>query len=128
MQFNPVLPSYIIALNQITEEEDLALIKDFYNGEPAKMIGTWNGKSERSYQLQGFQKIDFAGMKAVLRFTNQTHYIVINFKAEVKLVRLPDQFDYYGGATSLGKMAMIKEADSDRTYCPITKQHWKALK
>lgn len=78
MKFEPELPSYIIALNQATREEDLALIADFYEGEIVELVGYWEGEEERSYQIFADAFLDFNNMLDVLKFTNQDAFIINN--------------------------------------------------
>ncbi len=128
MKFEPELPSYILALNQDTREEDLAMIADFYEGEIIELKGCWQNKEERSYQIFQDAILDYSHMLSVLKFCDQGAFIMNNAQSLkgtwlYSFLHMPrDQHPIY-----LGVMTQVPTKEESCTHCPSTNTYWKTL-
>lgn len=127
-KFNPMLPSYIIAINEPTREGDIEVIRDFCEeGVIIELEGNWKSQKERSYQI-AIADTDFADMEATLKFLDQEAFLILNdpmLGAGVYIYNYKYMTrDCY--PTYLGKMVECDGESDDCTYCPTTKTYWKA--
>ncbi len=122
MKFEPLQDSVILAINCDTKEEDLEIIGHFYNGDPIELIGFWEHKEERSYQLLSGHSLNIADMVTTLREHNQDALLSISPNGKVYLHDLSKV-----ELNEIGVMTQVPTKEESCTYCPSTQTYWKAL-
>tara|TARA_R110000765_G_scaffold410229_1_gene508825 strand:+ start:293 stop:679 length:387 start_codon:yes stop_codon:yes gene_type:complete len=123
MKFNPTSPSVILALNMETEEEELRVLRWFYSKEPTKLVGYWEGKEERSYQLDSKYITDERGLRIALLNNKQKAFISISHGGGAVLQSPAGLFE----KVFLGYMLEYFSNSGNCTYCPTSKTYWKAV-
>jgi hypothetical protein len=123
MKFDPNQDSLVIALNMECRFEELRLLKNFYDGEPTRLIGIWDGNLERSYQLNRDKIKDKKALITLLDLCNQEAYLEIR-RGSVYLLELGNT-----GCRDLGFMEKIKDPlQGNCTLCIESQTFWMAVR
>ena len=125
--FRPHQESFIFAVNMPTLEEDLEVIKQFYKGTPIELMGVWEGKQERCYQILFDDVLDTREMLGILK----------QHKQEAIMYIMPDEFNQvmiHDISTAHNRRSLepslkqiekpLTPSDCNYTYCPTTDTYW----
>ena len=121
MKFNPHLHSVLFALNLDSQEEERKLIRSFYDGPIVELVGYWEGKEERSYQLDLNSKFNVWALDNALYECDQDAYVILKPSGYTMLAKPYSQI-----SQGIGMMQRIPYRESCCTYCPSTHTYWKA--
>lgn len=119
--FDPDMLSFVFAVNSKSLESDLEVVKLFSNGQVVKLLGVWEGKEERSYQILSKDVRNLGLMASVLLAHNQEAMLYIGNG------RITYQLDLRGGfLLDLGKMIEYEGYDN-HTHCLASNKKWRAV-